>query len=81
MITGKTIRGSKSSYRYLVIIRDGEDWRGFDNLELMCELMGLDPKLTDKFLNEKGYYIGYEFTVFRYIPETRTRNRGTFVSY
>ena len=75
----KIMRASRSSYRYFVVIRNGEDWRGFDSLDLVCDLMGLDPKLTERFLDEKGYYSGYEFTVFRYVPETRNKHRGIFL--
>ena len=64
--------------RYFVIIRNGEDWREFDDMKLMCELMGLDEGITNRHFEEKGYYVGYEFTVFRVYPESKTSHRGHF---
>ena len=65
-------------FRYMVIIRNGEDWREFDDLDLMCDLMGLDKTITKRHFDLKGYYTGYEFTVFRVRPENKSSHRGHF---
>jgi hypothetical protein len=70
------ILDKRSPWKYSVIIRNGEDWRLFSDFTLMCDLMGLDPVILSRHFESRGYYTGFEFTVFRVQEETSTRNRG-----
>jgi hypothetical protein len=74
----KKIFDKRSPYKYIVIIRNGVDWRLFKDLDLMCELMGLDPDIAKKHFEKKGFMVGYEFTVFRVQEETDTKHRGYY---
>ena len=75
----KILRDRRLPFRYFVVIRNGEDWRMFDDLDLMCELMGLDKGVVVRFFDERGYYTGFEFTVFRVQSESGTSHRGHFI--
>jgi len=68
----------RSKYKYVVIIKNGTDWRLFSDIDLMCELMGLDKVVLGKYFELRGYYTGYNFTVFRVVEETFTRHRGMY---
>ena len=68
----------RSPWKYIVIIRDGEDWRLFSDFDMMCKLMGLDDVIMTRHFEIRGYYTGFEFTVFRVQEESPTRNRGYF---
>jgi hypothetical protein len=72
------IKDRRTTFRYFAVIRNGEDWRGFDDFSLMCELMGLDETITRQHFDQKGYFSGHEFTVFRFQPESKTSHRGHF---
>ena len=72
----KLVRDKRIPFHYFVVIRDGEDWRMFKDLKLMCELMGLDSDIANRFFNKQGYYTGFDFTVFRVQGESSTSHRG-----
>jgi hypothetical protein len=72
----KKIFDKRSPYKYMAIVRNGLDWRLFKDMNILCELMGLDPDIAQKHFDKKGYVVGYEFTVFRVQEETATRHRG-----
>jgi len=69
----------RTPWKYIVIIRNGEDWRLFSDFKLLCDLMGLDDVILTRHFENRGYYTGYEFTVFRVQEESATRNRGLHV--
>ena len=69
-------------YKYIVIVKDGLQvflFGGDGAYELMCDCMGLDKKIVKTFLDRRGYYTGYDFTVFRTIEQTRERNIGVYI--
>lgn len=68
----------RSPYKYMVIIKNGLDWRLFSDFPLMCEIMGLDQDIVRNYLTKRGFYTGYEFTVFRVQEESKTRHRGYY---
>jgi hypothetical protein len=70
------IMDSRTPYKYIVIIKNGLDWRLFGNFEIMCEFMGLDPKILQSHLKKRPVYTAYEFTVFKVQEESMIRNRG-----
>lgn len=74
----RKVSDKRSPFKYMVIIKNGLDWRLFSDLPIMCEIMGLDDDIVRKYINKRGFYTGFEFTVFRVQEENKNRNRGYY---
>lgn len=77
MIENKNTRVVRGKI-FTVVIRGGEQVRSFKNLRLLCTLFHLDHTTVSKFIRNKGYWIGLEFTIFSSIIETPSSHRGPY---
>jgi len=61
---------------YAAIFDDGRRVRFFKSLVFMCEQLHLDYDIVWAYLNERGWWVGLDFTVFAGDIETPQNNYG-----
>lgn len=75
----KQINNLKTPYKYFAVIKNGLDWRLFNDINICCKLMGLDKKIVTRHFEKIGYYTGYDFTIFRVQEENKNIHRPDYI--
>lgn len=77
-IKAKTVNTKAGDELYTVLIGEGEGIRHFNNLKLLCSLMHLDHPVIKRILDERGFWTGLGFSVWRGVMETNSHHRGYY---